>query len=82
MDKSKYEQCSHGIIQDLPICAVQLGDSSQSEAQGHIFNEIVMSAGVEEKSVGLVVGGGLRGVDKTVAHVFFGFDSAVDDAIG
>lgn len=82
MDNSEYEQCSHGIIQNLPIRAVQLGDGSQGEAQGHILDEVIVSAGVEEEGVGLVVGGGFGGVDKTVAHVLFGLDPTIDDAVG
>ena len=48
MDKSKHEQCSHGIIQNLPIRTVQFGDGSQGEAQRDVLDEIDMSAGVEK----------------------------------
>ena len=82
MDKPKHEQCSHGIIQGLAIRAVQLGDSSQGEAQGYVFDEIVVGAGVEVERVWFVVGGGFGGIDETIAHVFFGFDSVVEDAVG
>ena len=82
MDESKQEQRSHGIIQNLAIRTVQFGNGSQGEAQGHVLDEVVMSAGLEEEGVGLVVGGGFGGVDETIAHVFFGHYSVVDDAIG
>lgn len=82
MENPEHEQCSHGIIQDLPIRAVQLGDSSQGEAQGHVLDEVVVSAGVKEEGVGLIVGGGFGRVDEAVAHKLFGFDATVDDAVG
>lgn len=82
VDDSEYEQCSHGIVQNLPVGAVQLGNSSQGEAQGHILDEVAVSAGVEEEGVRLVVGGGFGRVDKTVAHVLLGFEPTIDDAVG
>ena len=47
MDKSKHEQGSEGVIQDLAIRTVEFGDSSQGEAQRDVLDEIVMRAGVE-----------------------------------
>ena len=82
MYDSQHQQRRHGIIQNLPIGAVQLGNGDQGEAEGHVLDEVVVSAGIEEEGVGLVVGCGFGGVDVAVADEFFGFDAAVDDAVG
>ena len=82
VDNSEHEQGRHGIIQDLPICPVQLGDSSQGEAKGHALEEIAMSAGFEEKRVRLVIRGRFRTVDKTVTHILFRHNSTIENAIG
>ena len=82
MNKSEHEQGSKGVMQKLAIRTVEFGDGGQGEAQRDVLDEIVVSAGVEEEGVGLVVGGGFGGVDVAIAHVFFGHDSAVDDAVG
>ena len=82
MDDSEHEQGSHGVIQDLPIRAVQLGDSHQGEAKRHALDEVVVSAGVEEQGVRLVVRSRFRGVDISVAYVLLRLDSTIHDAIG
>lgn len=82
MENSEHEQCGHGIVQDFSIRAIQFGNSNQGEAKRHVLDEIVVSTAVEEKGIGLVIRGGFGCVDITVAHVLFGLDSTIDDAVG
>lgn len=82
MDDAEHEQRRHGAVEHLSVRAVELRDGGQGEAQGHVLDEVVVRAAVEEEGVGFVVGGGFGGVDVAVAHVLFGLDAAVDDAVG
>lgn len=82
MENPEHEQSSHGIIEGLPICTVQLGDSYQGEAKGHALDEVVVSAGVEEQGVRVVIGSRFRGVDISVAYVLLLLDSTIHDAVG
>lgn len=75
----KDEQCSHSIVQDLPIRTVELGDGCEGESQGHVLDEVGMRARFEKERVWVAVGS--CALFESVAHVFLLLDATVDDAV-
>ena len=82
MDDSQHQQTGKGIVEDFAIGTVQFRDSSQCETQGHVLDEVVEGAGVEEEKVGFVIRSGFCGVDVTVAQKLLGLDPTIENAIG
>ena len=82
MDNPEHEKRSHRIIEIFAISTIQLHDAGECEGKWHILEEILVRSGIEEKSIGVVVGGRLSAVFVAVAHEFLIFQAAVNDAIG
>lgn len=73
MQDSKHQQRTHGIVENHTIGAVQFCNGGEREAEGHVFEEVAMRAGVDvEVGVSLSL----------VAEILFFLDAVVDHAIG
>ena len=76
----EHQEDSHGIIQDLSVCTIELRDSCERESKGHAFQEIGVCARIEEEGIWVIVGG--SGLLVLVADIFLFLYATIEDSVG